>query len=305
MFNASFHIQGPATPEKFEHVIRSKSIKHDQSPVLKVCFRSLFLCYSFTIPHAIRFDVPLAHMTSLQMQRNGSKSNARLIGDLDKAHLGWNRSDSRRDERSSYQRGCSTRTGTTDDEKNDKILEVDSGKPHFTKRKNLFNSSHHVLASDQYSHSFTTSKDSTTHHTVPSPSSCEVQSLSPLKFSHEVEDGAFYTADNSPQVFSASSRGGGGSKRSPFTPTKSDGSRSFLSGYSDHPNYMAFTESSRAKARSLSAPKQRPQYERSSSAKRYSESRSSAQKLSHLHANFASKAYPGSGRLDKLGMPVG
>jgi hypothetical protein len=162
MFNASFHIQGPATPEKFEHVIRSKSIKHDQSPVLKVCFRSLFLCYSFTIPHAIRFDVPLAHMTSLQMQRNGSKSNARLIGDLDKAHLGWNRSDSRRDERSSDQRGCSTRTGTTDDEKNDKILEVDSGKPHFTKRKNLFNSSHHVLASDQYSHSFTTSKDSTT-----------------------------------------------------------------------------------------------------------------------------------------------
>ncbi|XP_059444915.1 protein IQ-DOMAIN 22 [Corylus avellana] len=269
--SSHFHHTGPATPEKFEHVIRSKSIKHDQSPVLK---------------------------------RNGSKSNVRLIGDHDKAHLGWNRSDSRRDERSSDQRGCSPRTGTTDDEKSDKILEIDSGKPHFTKRKSLFNSSHHVMASDQYSHSFTTSKDSTTHHTVPSPSSFEVQSLSPLKFSHELEDGAFFTADNSPQVFSASSRGGG-SKRSPFTPTKSDGSRSFLSGYSDHPNYMSYTESSRAKARSLSAPKQRPQYERSSSAKRYSESRSSAQKLSNLHANFASKAYPGSGRLDKLGMPVG
>lgn len=238
------------------------------------------------------------------MQRSGSKSNGRLIGNHDKAQSGWNRSDSRRDERSSDQRGCSTRTGATDCEKSDKILEIDSGKPHFTKRKNLFNSSHHVMASDQYSHSFTTSKDSTTHHTVPSPSSFEVQSLSPLKFSREVEEGAFFTADNSPQVFSASSRGGG-SKRSPFTPTKSDGSTSFLSGYSDHPNYMAYTESSKAKVRSLSAPKQRPQYERSSSAKRYSESRSSAQKLSNLHATFATKAYPGSGRLDKLGMPMG
>ncbi|KAF5478319.1 hypothetical protein F2P56_004886 [Juglans regia] len=268
---------GPATPEKFEHVIRHKSSKHDQSPILK---------------------------------RNGSRPNGQLLGDQDKAHLGWNRSDSRREERSWDQRGCSIRTGTLDDEKSDKILEIDTGKSHFTtKHKNLFHSSHHVLVSDQHSHSFTTSKDSTAHQTVPSPSSFEVQSLSPLKFSQEAEDCSFHTADNSPQVFSASSRGGG-SKRSPFTPTKSDGSRSYLSGYSDHPNYMAYTESSRAKLRSLSAPKQRPHYERSSSTKRYSvhgfgESRLSAPKVSNLHADFASKAYPGSGRLDKLGMPVG
>ncbi|GAV68918.1 IQ domain-containing protein/DUF4005 domain-containing protein [Cephalotus follicularis] len=267
---------GPPTPEKCEHVIRSKSSKYEQSYMLK---------------------------------RNWSKSNGRVINDQDKGHLGWNSSDCQMDERSWDQRVPSTRINPTDDEKSDKILEIDTGKPYFApKRRNIFHSSHLTLVSDQYSGSFTTSKDSTTHQTNPSPSSGEVQSLTPLKFSQEVEESPFYTADNSPQ-FSASSKGGK-CKSSPFTPTRSDGSKSFLSGYSDHPNYMAYTESSRAKARSLSAPKQRPQYERSSSAKRnsvhgFGELRSNAQSVAALHVNFASKAYPGSGRLDRLGMPVG
>ncbi|BFG31651.1 hypothetical protein CerSpe_179250 [Prunus speciosa] len=240
--SSQFHQPGPATPEKVEHPIRSRSTKLEQFSTLR---------------------------------RNSSRSY-----------------------------------GTTDDEKNDRVLEIDTGKPYIaTKRRNLFHSTHLALASDQHSHSFTTSKDSTSHQTLPSPSSCEVQSLTPLKFSGEVEEDPFCTANSSPQFYSASSRGGN-SKRSPFTPTKSDGSKSYLSGYSDYPSYMACTESSKAKLRSLSAPKQRPQYERSGSAKRYSihgfgESKSSAQRASALHANFASKAYPGSGRLDKLGMPVG
>ncbi|KAK9276221.1 hypothetical protein L1049_005752 [Liquidambar formosana] len=272
------HHPGPATPEKFEHAIRAKSTRHDQSLMLK---------------------------------RNGSRSNSsRVVIDQDKTQLRRDWSDRLIDEASWDQRGPSVRTGPKDDEKSDKILEIDPGKPHVTpKRRSLFQSSHHALASDQKSHSITTSKDSTTHQTVPSPSCCEVQSLSPLKFSHEDEEGAFCTANNSPQFYSASSRAGS-SRRGPFTPTKSDGSRSYLSGYSDHPNYMAYTESSRAKVRSLSAPKQRPQLERSSSTKRnsihgFGESRSSAQKVSALQANFMSKAYPGSGRLDRLGMPVG
>lgn len=270
------HHPGPATPEKFEHVIRAKSARHDQSSMLK---------------------------------RNSSKSKSKVILDQEKAHSGnWNWLEHRMDEVLSDQRGPPTRTVLMDDEKSDKILEIDTGKPHFTpKRKNLLNSSHHALSSDQNSHSFTTSKDSATHQTLPSPSSCEVQSLSPLKFSHgEVDEASFCTADNSPQFYSASSRGGS-SRRGPFTPTKSDGSRSYLSGYSDHPNYMAYTESSKAKLRSLSAPKQRP-FERSGSAKRNSvhglgaESRSSAQK--GIYTNFTNKAYPGSGRLDRLGMPM-
>nr|GFC14138.1 protein IQ-DOMAIN 14-like [Tanacetum cinerariifolium] len=39
----------------------------------------------------------------------------------------------------------------------------------------------------------------------------------------------------------------------PFTAAKSDGSQSCLSGYSDEPNYMSHTKSSRAKFRSLNA----------------------------------------------------
>ncbi|KAL7182962.1 hypothetical protein ACSBR1_041615 [Camellia fascicularis] len=272
--SSQFHQPGPATPEKFEHTLRSKSTKHDHSPMLK---------------------------------RNGSKSIGRVIIDQDKVNNSWNCLDL--DEGTGDQRGPLMKTSQLDDEKSDKILEVDTGKPHFApKRKNLYQSSHHASASDQYSHSFSASKDSTTHQTVPSPSSCEVQSLSPLKFPQDVEESPFCTAGNSPQFYSASSRGGS-SKGGPFTPSKSDGSRNYLSGYSDHPNYMACTQSSRAKIRSLSAPKQRPQLEGSVPTKRYlvnllDDSSSSTQRVSVLHANFTNKAYPGSGRLDRLGMPM-
>ncbi|XP_006358875.1 protein IQ-DOMAIN 14 [Solanum tuberosum] len=253
-------LHDPTTPEKFEHVIRARSLKHDETSMLK---------------------------------RNTSKSNWKAI-DSEKARI--------------RPQGSSARTSSIDDEKSDKILEIDTGKPHVTpKQRNLFHSSHLSLNSDQYSYSLTTSKESTAHQTVPSPSSCGNQPLSPLKFNEDLDEACFCTADNSPQFYSASSKGGS-SKRGPFTPTKSDGSRSYMSGYSDHPSYMSYTESSKAKVRSMSAPKQRPHYERSSSTKRYSihgcsESRNNSQKGS-FYPNFTGKAYPGSGRLDRLGMPV-
>ncbi|XP_060207131.1 protein IQ-DOMAIN 22-like isoform X2 [Lycium barbarum] len=245
--------QSPTTPEKFEHVIRARSLKHDETLLLK---------------------------------RNTLKSNWKVI-DSEKARI--------------RSQGSSARTSSIDDEKScDKILEIDTGRPYATpKQRNLFHSSHLSLNSEQYSYSLTTSKESTAHQTVPSPSSCG---------NHEdLDEACFCTADNSPQFYSASSKGGS-SKRGPFTPTKSHGSSSCLSGYSDHPNYMSYTESSKAKVRSMSAPKQRPNYEGSSSTKRYSihgygESRTNSQKGS-FYASFSGKAYPGSGRLDRLGMPV-
>ncbi|KAL4283287.1 hypothetical protein GQ457_16G026250 [Hibiscus cannabinus] len=263
--SSHFHHPGTPTPEKSEQASRSKSQNYEPS----------------------------------MLKRNGSKSRGRTLGNHKKLYLGRNRSDLRIDEQV-WDKGLhySTRAALVDDE----ILDVvDSSEPHFTiEGRNLFHSSHLALHSDLCnSCGLATSRD--THRTHPSTSSGEVQSLRiPLKFSHEV--------DNSPQFYSASPLAGT-SKRSPFTPAKSDGSRSYQSGYSDHPNYMAYTESSKAKVRSLSAPKQRPHYERSNSTKRHSihdfiDPKSNTQR-STLLANFASKAYPGSGRLTGLGIPFG
>ncbi|XP_022995586.1 protein IQ-DOMAIN 14-like [Cucurbita maxima] len=175
-----------------------------------------------------------------------------------------------------------SRFTTIDVEKIDRILEIENDKTQFKlKPKSLFSSIKLALSSEL-------------------PSSKESETQCPFKFSHEVEESSF---------FSVSSRGAS-TKKSPFTPTKSDSTRSYFSGDLEYPSYMACTESSRAKMRSYSAPRQRPQYERSSSAKRGSaygvgESRLTPQQVSTLQSNFVGKAYPGSGRLDQLGMPVG
>ncbi|KAF6134241.1 hypothetical protein GIB67_010040 [Kingdonia uniflora] len=110
------------------------------------------------------------------------------------------------------------------------------------------------------------------------------------------KEGGSFTPTKS---YSATSRPGSAKGGGPFTPTKSEYSQSFYSGYLDHPNCMTNTESSRAKVRSQSSPRQRLELEKSSSTKRYY----SAQRLLTLRVNFTNKAYPGSGRLGRLGMP--
>ncbi|XP_056686896.1 protein IQ-DOMAIN 22 isoform X2 [Spinacia oleracea] len=239
--------------------------------------------------------------------RNSSKLSSRVnTMSQDRPNYGSSWSDPRMDDPMWDSRAtASSRTCVTDDDRADRILEIDTGKPHYTlRRKSLFETSHSgLLTSDLLSYSQTTSKDSTTHQ---SPGSCEVvQTLKPLLLPQEIS--AYCTAESSPQYCSAASQGGSSSRRGggTFTPTKSDGC---LSGYSDCPSYMAYTESAKAKMRSFSAPKQRPQYERTSSTKRYSvhgfDPRSNAQRVSAMQASFGSKAYPGSGQLDRLGLPV-
>lgn len=222
--------------------------------------------------------------------------------------------------------GMTARSAPLEDERNDKILEIDTGKPYYSsKRRNNIYSSSLPLASDQLSHSFTTvpdspSKDSTiAQRSIPSPSSSvdRQQSLSPLRF--PIVDGCDY--GESPQFFSASSRPPS-SRKGLFTPAKSECSRSLFSGYLDCPNYMADTESSKAKVRSQSAPKQRPEFEVLGSARRapggyglgqqqqqqsgsaLAMAAAAQRSASSLHSKFTNKAYPGSGRLDRLGMPI-
>ncbi|KAJ0802751.1 putative IQ motif, EF-hand binding, P-loop containing nucleoside triphosphate hydrolase [Helianthus annuus] len=182
---------------------------------------------------------------------------------------------SKRNNSKSYARGQErTIHDNSTDHEHDKIVEVDTVEPHV-----MFSYGRKFLLPDQisfgYSQSLTTSRGSTFQPTSPC-ASCEVTS------------------------FDDSVRGG------VVTPIKSDGSRSCFSGYSDHPNYMAYTESSRAKVRSLSAPRLRTQHEVSSATKKDSSYKnvSGMQQVPAMRDSFAKKAYPGSGRLDRLGMPV-
>ncbi|KAL3619326.1 Protein of unknown function (DUF4005) [Castilleja foliolosa] len=225
------------------------------------------------------------HLTTIK--RNILKSNGNLIHDPKSTNSTRTCSSGRRTIEKSCEQGSFTRIVPMDD---DKILEVDPGKP-TPKYRNMSHSSHLSLSDQYYCQSY-------------SNNSGEVQSF-------VEESNYFCTAENSPLYYSASS-----SRRGPLTPTKSDGTKSYVSGfYLDHPSYMAYTESSKAKVRSVSAPKQRPahQFERSgSSTNRYSVhgfgGNSNETKVSNkvmaMHASFTSKAYPGSGRLDRLGMPV-
>ncbi|KAK1352883.1 IQ-domain 17 [Heracleum sosnowskyi] len=162
------------------------------------------------------------------------------------------------------------------------------------------------------SRSFTILKDSTFHQPIFSPSSGEDQSLSPLKFTNNVDEASFCAAETSLRFISTKSANL--TRSGPFTPTWSTVSRSCKSGYSDYsPSYMSYTESSKAKVRSLSAPRQKTQLEKSNTGKKFSvhggygnmRSSSTQNVPSTLHSNFSSKAYPGSGRLDRLGMPRG
>ncbi|KAI3804334.1 hypothetical protein L1987_25795 [Smallanthus sonchifolius] len=183
---------------------------------------------------------------------------------------------SKRNNSKSYARGQERAflDGSTDHE-HDKIVEVDTSEPHM-----MFNG-RRFFQPDQisfgYSQSLTTSRGSTLQPTTSSPcASCEVTS------------------------FDDSVRGG------VSTPIKSDGPRSCFSGYSDHPNYMSNTESSRAKVRSLSAPRLRSQLEASSVTKKDLGYKyvPGMQQAPTTRESFAKKAYPGSGRLDRLGMPI-
>ncbi|XP_059667042.1 protein IQ-DOMAIN 23-like [Cornus florida] len=250
------------------------------------------------------------------LKRCSSTSNIKDIVYLEKTHLKSSWLDHWMEECPwDSHKDTSLNTKVVNDENSDKILEVDTWNPLLKpqRSKSSFQTSKHVSAWNYNDQAFTT-LDSLSRHSVqskePNPrlSSTEIPSLRSLNFPTEAEAAAAWTAMNSPRVYSALSRPGSSARRGPFTPARSECSQGFFNGYSSHPNYMANTESSRAKFRSQSAPRQRMQLEKPGSVNRFVRSYWDAdahpERGVDLHANFRTGAYPGSSNLDRLQMPV-
>lgn len=247
------------------------------------------------------------------MQRGGSKSGMKDNTCTHRTPIStrWFENWTEENSWDSHQ-DTSLKNGHDDYEKSDKILEIDTWKPqmNFKQVNKAFKNSQDVSAWNHYERIYTPfdtlSRHSTKSHQSNSGPHQDLLSSSSLKIDQEVVQPTVWADANSPGVCSTSSRPGtGGSRRGPFTPTKSECSRSFVSSYTDHPNYMAFTESSRAKVRSQSAPKQRMEFEKSGTTKRfvrgYWDEDTSSERGWPLRGNFGSLAYSGSGRSGKLG----
>ncbi|GLU21056.1 hypothetical protein SLE2022_372210 [Rubroshorea leprosula] len=218
-------------------------------------------CKSQLCTHSTKFDGP-------SILKRCSNSNLRDTIDLEKARMGPNWLDRWMEENSQYKHGNAlVQHDHGDDGKSDKILEVDTWKPHLTFQQSNrnFKTSQHGLSSDYNNYSFMTFDSPRKFPTkasspVPSVSSGDVLSPRSMKYPGEKDEAVLLTADNSPRVLSASSRHGNSARRSPCTSTRSEGSWGYFGGYSGHQNYMANTESSRAKYRSQSAPRQRLEF---------------------------------------------
>ena len=119
----------------------------------------------------IEFKLSIFMEAFMSLQRNGSKSCALINGYQE---ICGSRSESQGNEQLWNSGRSMNRAHGSNDERNGKVLEVDSGKPHFTlKRRNLSYST----GSDLYSKSLNSTKESTSLQSAQSPC-CEVQSHS-------------------------------------------------------------------------------------------------------------------------------
>ncbi|KZV41041.1 hypothetical protein F511_14017 [Dorcoceras hygrometricum] len=154
-----------------------------------------------------------------------------------------------------------------DNTSDDKILEIDTWKPHQSIRQ----SNRMSLVSEYFSAWNNTEREynksdsmsrlsSKLQNPNPSISSEEVSYVRSPLFVQETDGAVSWTAENSPIIRDPFSRPTS-YRRLSFSPTRNKCSRSLADNYFGHPNYMANTESSLAKLRSHSAPKQRMQFE--------------------------------------------
>ncbi|GMP24389.1 hypothetical protein CsSME_00001670 [Camellia sinensis var. sinensis] len=216
-----------------------------------------------------------------------SQSSIKIKSDVDqeRTNLGSNWLDRWMEECTwNSQVDASLKIGRGDDESSDKILEVDTWKPRLNSK--ISRTAQHVTACNYNDQGLT----------IFDPLSR--QSTKALK-----QNPYAWTSENS-----ASSRPGSSGRRGSFSPARSKFSRSFFDEYLGYPNYMATTESSLAKIRSQSAPRQRLQVEDRGSTTRFARGfwdvDTISERGSALHSNLRTKAYPDCGRLDRPGIPV-
>lgn len=138
-----------------------------------------------------------------------------------------------------------------------------------------------------------------------SPAPSNLTDMSPRACSGHLEDYSFNTAQSSPQYYSAISKPD--PSRVPFAFPRPEYAEPLSYDYPLFPNYMSNTESSKAKVRSQSAPKQRPDsFERQPSRRRASmEGRNVPRAVrmqrssSHVGATAHSYHNPWSVKLDR------
>lgn len=193
-------------------------------------------------------------------------------------------------------------------EENIKIVEIDHGESKGSSKSRNSYSNHpqserteHRYSTHYASHRAYSKQDN--YQVSPAPSA--LTDMSPGACSGHFEDYSFSTAQSSPQNYSAISKPD--PSRVPFAFPGTDYAESLSYDYPLFPNYMANTESSRAKVRSQSAPKSRPDsYERQPSRRRASmEGRNVPRSMrmqrssSHVGMTAQNYQYPWSIKLDR------
>ncbi|XP_058755390.1 protein IQ-DOMAIN 19-like [Vicia villosa] len=194
-------------------------------------------------------------------------------------------------------------------EDNIKIVEMDfcESKGNSTSRSSSVN--HHGQYYEQSEHRYSTNGSysySKEENYKVSPAPSAVTEMSPKACSGHFED-CFSTAQSSPHYYSAISKTDDSASNHPFSFPRPSYAEPMSYDYPLYPSYMANTESSKAKARSHSAPKQRPDsFERQPSRRRISvEGRNVPRPVrmqrssSHVGATAQNYQYPWSIKLDR------